>query len=63
MSTASGHTFHNPVMGLAFTIDTPVKVARYGISSVISIVDDILLGGIIYYTQLASDPATALRGQ
>lgn len=37
------HTFHIPVLGLAFSIDTPVKVAHYGISSVISIVDDILL--------------------
>lgn len=30
-------------MGLAFTIDTPVKTAPYGISSVISIVDDGLI--------------------
>ncbi len=30
-------------MGLAYTIDTPVKVARYGISSVISIVDNRLI--------------------
>jgi hypothetical protein len=30
-------------MGLAFTIDTPVKVARFGISSVISIVEDNLI--------------------
>ena len=37
------HTFHIPVMGLAFTIDSPVKVARYGISSVISIVEDKLI--------------------
>src|SRR3972149_12194964 len=33
------HKFHIPVMGLGFTIDTPVKVAPYGISSVISIID------------------------
>jgi len=38
-----GHTFHIPVLGLAFSIDTPLKVARYGISSVVSIVDDILI--------------------
>src|SRR5208283_3174782 len=38
-----GHTFHIPVMGIGFTIDTPVKVAQYGISSVISLVDDILM--------------------
>ena len=30
-------------MGLAFTIDTPLKVAHYGINSVISIVDDDLI--------------------
>ena len=37
------HSFHIPVMGTAFTIDTPLKVARYGISSVISLVDDVLI--------------------
>ncbi|HVS94214.1 MAG TPA: hypothetical protein VHE59_19390 [Mucilaginibacter sp.] len=37
------HTFHIPVLGLGFSIDTPLKVARYGISSVISIVDDELI--------------------
>lgn len=37
------HTFHIPVMGTGFTIDTPLKVARYGISSVISLVDDSLI--------------------
>lgn len=37
------HTFHIPVLGLGFTIDTPLKVARYGISSVLSVVDDILI--------------------
>ena len=37
------HTFHIPVMGTAFSIDTPVKVARYGIHSVISLVDDTLI--------------------
>ncbi len=30
-------------MGIGFTIDTPVKVAHYGISSVISLVDDGLM--------------------
>lgn len=30
-------------MGLAYTIDSPVKVARFGISSVISIVEDSLI--------------------
>jgi hypothetical protein len=40
---ASVHTFHIPVMGLAFTIDSPVKVARFGISSVVSIIEDRLI--------------------
>jgi len=39
----SAHTFHIPVMGIGFTVDTPVKVAKYGISSVISLVDDKLI--------------------
>lgn len=34
------HSFHIPVLGLGFSVDTPLKVARYGISSVVSIVDD-----------------------
>lgn len=37
------HTFHIPVMGIGFTIDTPLKVSKFGIDSVISIGDDILL--------------------
>jgi len=37
------HSFHIPVMGIGFTIDTPLKVSRFGIDSVISLVDDILL--------------------
>ena len=43
MYTRSPHSFHIPVMGLAFTVDTPVKVARFGISSVISIIEDRLI--------------------
>ena len=37
------HNFHIPVMGIGYTIDTPAKVAQYGISSVISLVDDMLI--------------------
>ncbi|MGB5666956.1 MAG: hypothetical protein WBM53_08910 [Maribacter sp.] len=37
------HSFHIPVMGIGFTVDTPLKVAQYGMDSVISLVDDILL--------------------
>ncbi len=37
-----GHTFHIPVMGIGYSIDTAVKVAPFGISTVISLVDDLL---------------------
>jgi len=37
------HSFHIPVMGIGYTIDTPLKISRYGMDSVISLVDDILL--------------------
>ena len=45
MTTFSGsmHTFSIPVMGTGFSIDTPLRVAQYGISSVISLVDDTLI--------------------
>jgi len=46
MTNAAGqrpHTFHIPVMGTGFTVDAPLRVAKYGISSVISLVDDILI--------------------
>jgi len=40
---AKAHSFHIPVMGIGYTIDTPLKISRYGMDSVISLVDDILL--------------------
>jgi len=43
MTQTLSHTFHIPVMGLGFTIDTPLKVARFGISSVISIIEHELI--------------------
>ncbi|MCA1744204.1 MAG: hypothetical protein LC643_00535 [Bacteroidales bacterium] len=36
------HSFHIPVMGIGYTIDTPIRVAHLGISSAISLVDDML---------------------
>ena len=39
----SAHSFHIPVLGTGFTIDTALRVAKYGISSVISLGDDILI--------------------
>lgn len=43
MQMLSPHKFHIPVMGLAYTIDSPVKVAHFGITSAISIVEDNLV--------------------
>ena len=40
---SKNHSFHIPVMGIGYTIDTPLKVSPLGIDSVISLVDDILL--------------------
>jgi len=37
------HTFHIPVMGTCYTADAPARVAPFGISSVVSLVDDLLL--------------------
>ena len=43
MSRYNTHNFHIPVMGLAYTIDSPIRVAHQGISSVISVMDDELI--------------------
>lgn len=51
------HTFHIPVMGLAYTIDSPVRVAHYGISSAISIMDDDLIERMnAFYSEKFSIP-------
>jgi len=42
-TSTSPHTFHIPVMGTGFSLDTPLRVARFGISSVMSLVDDALI--------------------
>jgi len=47
------HTFHIPVMGTAFTADSPLKVAHYGINTVIALADDVLLERLRkYYSSL-----------
>ncbi len=51
------HKFHIPVMGTGHSIDSPIRVAHLGISSVMSIVDDILIEKICkYYSQKYSFP-------
>ncbi|MDA3851332.1 MAG: hypothetical protein PF447_08650 [Spirochaetaceae bacterium] len=43
------HNFHIPVLGTGFSIDTPLKVAKFGISSVVSLVDDQLIEDLREY--------------
>ncbi|MBU6221021.1 MAG: hypothetical protein KGQ50_10230 [Bacteroidetes bacterium] len=43
MTHPSVHTFNIPVMGPAYTIDSPIRVVHLGISSVISIMADELI--------------------
>lgn len=45
----SYHKFHIPVMGTGHSIDSPIRVAPLGITSVISIVDDMLVERIRKY--------------
>jgi len=49
MNTKALHHFHIPVLGLAYSIDTPLKVARFGIASAISIMDDQLVEDVRKY--------------
>lgn len=57
----SPHSFHIPVMGTGFTIDTPLAVAKYGISSVVSLVDDILIEEINkHLSEKYSEPYTVI---
>jgi hypothetical protein len=51
------HTFFIPVMGIGFTIDTALKVSRYGISSVASLVDDTFIEQMRrYHCEQAGEP-------
>ena len=51
------HKFHIPVMGTGHSIDSPIRVAHLGISSVMSIVDDILIEKVCkHYSQKYSIP-------
>ncbi|MBA4310535.1 MAG: hypothetical protein C0425_09395 [Chlorobiaceae bacterium] len=51
------HKFHIPVMGTGHSIDSPIRVAHLGISTEMSIVDDILIEKIYkYYSDKYSYP-------
>lgn len=56
------HRFHIPVMGTAFTIDSPLKIAKFGISSVVSIGDDELCEEMRhYYSEQYNRPYSAIK--
>ena len=51
------HRFHIPVMGTGHSIDTPIRVAHFGISSVMSIIDDMLIEKVRkFYSQKFNFP-------
>jgi hypothetical protein len=55
------HSIHIPVMGTGFTIDSPVRIARFGLSSVVSLVDDILIERMRkYYCKVYEREYTAI---
>ncbi|NPA37375.1 MAG: hypothetical protein GXO47_11055 [Chlorobi bacterium] len=61
MNFFKGHTFHIPVLGIGYSLDTPVKVAPYGISSVISLVDDALIEEMRkFYSEKINAPFNAI---
>lgn len=56
------HTFHIPVLGLAYSVGTPFKVAKYGISSVASVVDDFMIEDMRkYYCEEYNKPYTPIE--
>lgn len=62
MGFQSQHTVHIPVMGTGFTFDTPLKVAKYGLSSVMSIGDDELCENIReYYCKKYGEDFVAIK--
>jgi len=61
MNKVPPHSFHIPVLGIGYSIDTPVKVAHLGISSVISLLDDILMEKLReFYSQKFNLPFQAI---
>jgi hypothetical protein len=52
MNDSDNHKFHIPVLGTGFSLDAPLKVSRYGISSVVSLADDTLMEKLrAYYSK------------
>ena len=59
---AQAHSFHIPVMGIGFTIDTPIRLAPLGIESCISLVnDDVLEAARKHHSQQRLLPFTPIE--
>ncbi len=57
MQESAIHQFHIPVMGIAFTIDSPIKVAPFGINSTLSIIEDNIIESMRrYYYKEINEP-------
>ena len=63
-AAGSPHSFHIPVMGTGFMIDAPLRVAKYGISSVLSLVDDVLIEQMRkFHCQREGEPYSEIAGR
>ncbi len=63
LTNRSAHTFHIPVMGTGYSIDTALRVAKYGIGSVISLVDDVIIEQIRkLHCRKAEEPYEEIAG-
>ena len=63
MTKVAEHTLHIPVLGIGYSIDAPVKVARYGISSVMSLTDHWVIEKMRkHYCQQENEPYTEIKG-
>lgn len=63
MTKLAEHTFHIPVLGIGYSIDAPAKVARYGISSVVSLTDHWVIEKMRkHYCQQENEPYSEIKG-
>jgi hypothetical protein len=63
MTKLAEHTFHIPVLGIGYSIDAPAKVARYGISSVVSLTDHIVIEKMRkHYCLQENEPYSEIKG-
>src|SRR5436305_3805976 len=58
------HRFHVPVMGIGFTIDSALRVAKLGISTVMSLADDRLIEKVRrHYCEVYGLPCTPITAR